>query len=162
MNMKKISNSSYPSRQNGASIIEVMISLFVLAIGMLGVLAMQVNSIQASKNASLYSQANFLAIDIIEAMRSSPSSPASFLIDFGNAAPDEPACTTAGSDCTATQMADWSVYHWRQNVTNLLPGGTSAIERNGDEYTVTVRFVISYDEETNAAVTDEIQVSTVF
>lgn len=77
--------------QNGSSLIEVMVALFVLAIGMLGVLAMQTRAIQMNQNSAQYSQATTLAADIYEAMLTSPSSPGSYTINFDDAIPAAPA-----------------------------------------------------------------------
>lgn len=55
--------------QNGASLLEVMIALFVLAVGLLGVFAMQAESMKLNQQAYSSSQAMFLANDAIERMR---------------------------------------------------------------------------------------------
>ena len=55
--------------QNGASLLEVMIALFVLAVGLLGVFAMQAESMKLNQQAYSSSQAMFLANDAVERMR---------------------------------------------------------------------------------------------
>ncbi|HEY6530494.1 MAG TPA: prepilin-type N-terminal cleavage/methylation domain-containing protein [Cellvibrionaceae bacterium] len=55
--------------QNGSSLLETMVSLFVLAIGLLGTLAMQTKSIQHNQNSYSYSQAIILATDLNERLK---------------------------------------------------------------------------------------------
>ncbi len=160
--MSILSFSRSLKNQNGATMVEVMVSLFVLAVGMLGVLAMQVNSVQATKNASLASQANFLAIDIVESMRSAPSSPNSFVIAMGNPKPTGNTCTTKNTDCTPQQLANWSLEQWLNNIESILPGGKGAVAFDGTTVTVTVQYILNYDEETNQATTRDVVLETVF
>lgn len=54
----------------GATLIEVLIAVVVLAIGLLGYAALQSTSLQAGHSAYLRSQATWLAYDIIDQMRS--------------------------------------------------------------------------------------------
>lgn len=57
--------------QSGSSLLETMVSLFVLAIGLLGTLAMQTKSIQHNQNSYAYSQAIVLANDLSERLKTS-------------------------------------------------------------------------------------------
>lgn len=57
------------SKQHGSSLLETMISLFVLAIGLLGTLAMQNKSIQHNQNSYAYTQAIVRATDLNERLR---------------------------------------------------------------------------------------------
>ncbi|ABD81821.1 type IV pilus modification protein PilV [Saccharophagus degradans] len=143
--------------QNGSSLIEVMVALFVLAIGMLGVLAMQTRAIQMNQNSAQYSQATTLAADIYEAMLTSPSSPGSYTINFDDAIPAAPACTASTSECSPSQIAAWNKHHWLTNVQNLLPGGEGQIEASGDkEYVISIRFVTGYDKDTDEPVYEQV------
>lgn len=57
-------------RQDGASLIEVMISVLILSIGMLGVAAMQATALRNSQSALERSQAVIESYAILDAMRS--------------------------------------------------------------------------------------------
>jgi Prokaryotic N-terminal methylation motif len=63
-------------KQHGSSLLETMVSLFVLAIGLLGTLAMQTKSIQHNQNSYSYSQAIVLATDISERLIYTANGPA--------------------------------------------------------------------------------------
>lgn len=150
------------SKQNGSSLIEVMIALFVLAIGMLGVLAMQTSSIKLSRTSTSYSQASILATDIIEAMRSTPNNLNAYAITFNATAPNLPNCTNKGTICDSAQIAQWNLASWRRNVVELLPSGDSQIEVDGDKATVSVRFRSGFDEVNQQPIDETVVMTAVF
>lgn len=150
-------------KQSGSSLIEVMIALFVLAIGLLGVLAMQVNAIKLNQNSYLYSQAAMLVNDIHEAMRANTTQTNSYALNFSEATPTLPSCTTAGTDCSSAQIRDWNLNQWRTNVESLLPGGESEIAMvPPSEFVIRVRFQIDIDESTGDAITDQVELRSGF
>ena len=55
--------------QRGISLIEVLVAMVVLAVGLLGLLAMQTRGVQLNQAAYFQSQAMFMAHDIVERMR---------------------------------------------------------------------------------------------
>lgn len=65
-----------PSKQTqqGFSMIEVLVSLVIICIGVLGMLAMQGRSVQLTQSTVSQSQAVLLADNLLELMRSNPSS----------------------------------------------------------------------------------------
>lgn len=147
-----------PSLNNGSSLLEVMIALFVLAIGMLGVLAMQTRSIQMNQNAYQYSQATALAADIYEAMLTSPSSQVEYVIAYEAATPAASSCGNATSNCSASDIADWNLHFWRTNIEGLLPGGQGQIAESSTTgvYQISVRFVTGYSDTTDEPVFGEV------
>lgn len=133
--------------QTGSSLLEMMISLFVLAIGLLGVLSMQVKSLQFNQSAYYYSQAAYLANDIVESMRSTPETAKTYLIGLEEPDPGGATdCETKFDVCSSGQMRDWVLAKWRANVASTLSAGRSSISNNGDFYTVTVQFDDSRSE----------------
>ncbi len=66
MKPRIIKNQYY---QHGSSLIETMVSLFVLAIGLLGTLALQTKSVQHNQNSYSYTQSIVLAVDLTERLR---------------------------------------------------------------------------------------------
>lgn len=151
--------------QRGASLIEVMVALLILAVGLLGVLAMQARAVQLNQNAYLYSQAAILANDIMEAMRTSRSSASDYLVSYDAAVTSAGDCTTVGVDCSPSQIARWNLSEWKTNVASLLPGGEGAIELISSssvisEYEIRVRFHIGFDENTDDPVTDQLIIRT--
>lgn len=127
--------------ESGSSLIEVVVALFVLAIGMLGVLSMQVKSMQFNQSAYYYSQAVYLANEILENMRSNPSIANTYIIALDEKSPTlGKDCGTAGVTCTLTEQRDYNLNKWRDNIEKTLVSGKSSVARVGDFYAITVQF----------------------
>lgn len=115
-------------QQQGSSLVEVMVALFVLAIGLLGVLAMQSKSMQYNQSAHTYSQAVYLANDMAERIRSNFSQAAAYVITADAAASataPSPKCDQ--NPCDAAELVAWDTYEWTQKVRDFLPVGEAAI-----------------------------------
>lgn len=116
------------STQSGATLIEILITVLVLGLGLLGVGALQTRSIQANHDATMYSRAAFLAGDIAERMRANPAG-----VRAGSYARTLNTTVLAGSDCATgpcspTQLASYDIDQWlRQRVKVELPEGDAAI-----------------------------------
>lgn len=127
--------------QKGSSLIEMVVALFVLAIGMLGVMSMQVKSMQFNQSAYYYSQAVFLANDILDSMRSNPGMVAGYNINLDDPAPNSSVdCSDVNTQCTPEELRDWNLSKWRENIEATLVKGKSSIENNGDFVTIKVQF----------------------
>ncbi|MBD8683444.1 type IV pilus modification protein PilV [Pseudomonas sp. CFBP 13719] len=58
--------------QIGVSLIEVLISLLILGIGILGAAALQLNALKYTDSSTMNSQASFIAYDMMDRMRANP------------------------------------------------------------------------------------------
>jgi type IV pilus assembly protein PilV len=103
-------------RANGFTLIESLVALLVLSIGLLGVAAMQLASLQANNGAFQRTQATFLAQEIADRMRANRTAALDEDYDFalGDAAPVAPA-TVAEADIVA----------WKARLAATLPQGDS-------------------------------------
>jgi len=129
----------------GSSLIEVMVALFVLAIGLLGVLAMQTRSVQLNQNAYMYSQAAILANDLMEIIQTSDA-PKAIYYGYQSSPPSSPNdCAAAGADCDSSQIAAWSYDRWAANVQQVLPGGDGRVERVTTGSVSTYRIVVEFE-----------------
>jgi type IV pilus assembly protein PilV len=138
--------------QVGSSLIEVMIALFVLAIGLLGILSMQTQAIQRNQNANLYSQASMLASDMYEKIRANPTVPSNYAMNYGSSPRALPACASVqGQVCTNTAIADWDNNYWLNSLSVLLPSGDGEIVVNGADVLIRVRFAVEYREDASGA-----------
>ncbi|WP_198145886.1 type IV pilus modification protein PilV [Desulfonatronovibrio magnus] len=57
------------NRNYGFSLVEILISLAILAIGLLAIAGLQITSLRSNNSAYLYSQATFASYDIMDRMR---------------------------------------------------------------------------------------------
>ncbi|MGD8592831.1 MAG: type IV pilus modification protein PilV [Gammaproteobacteria bacterium] len=119
--------------QQGISMIEVLVSLLILSLGLLGVAGLQSTSLHSNQSAYLHSQATVAANDIIDRMRSNPEGVADGVyddVDSEAALPADPNCITSASGCTAAQLADYDVREWVQTSLAVLPSATATVTLN--------------------------------
>ena len=142
------------SNQLGVSLVETMVALFILAVGTLGVLAMQVNALRVNQNAYLFSQAGFLAENIAESMRSHALSPSGSMDDYitffngpGDTCSSSDTNTpngTKGTQCalntTCNDLVAHDIWQWCGSVGANLPLGRGAIEQVAGAYQITISF----------------------
>jgi type IV pilus assembly protein PilV len=127
--------------ETGSSLIEVVVALFVLAVGMLGVLSMQLKSMQFNQSAYYYSQATFLANQILENMRSNPTVADTYLIDLDETKPTATKnCNASNVTCSPSELRAFNLNEWRTNIESTLTSGKSSVQRSGDFYAITVQF----------------------
>jgi type IV pilus assembly protein PilV len=100
------------TQQHGFSLLEVLITIVIVAIGLLGVAGMQVASIKLSTNADIRSQASAHVAQIYERISSNPSQASAYAVAFG-ASPSGP---------FQTQLQDW-----KQTLQTTLPSGDGEI-----------------------------------
>ncbi len=101
--------------------LEILISIMILSIGLLGLASMQAFSLRNAGNANYRSIATQQAYSLADRMRANQAA-----LNVGNynnqQGLSKPACfTTAG--CTPLEMAQMDVFLWNQITAAQLPGG---------------------------------------
>ncbi|MCX7073280.1 MAG: type IV pilus modification protein PilV [Methylococcales bacterium] len=105
--------SRSPNKQHGFTLIEVLISMVILAIGLLGFAAMQAMSLRDNQDAYYYQQSTLLASEMQDRIR-------------GNNFADWSAVTIGTGDCTkdspcdAQTMANNDYGYWKKSAENIL------------------------------------------
>ena len=140
-------NSIQQNQQQGFSIIEVLISVLVISIGLLGMAGLQTTGIQQSHNSYLKTQASMLAYDMADRMRSNLQGVAdgryNSIDSSSSPVGSEPTCVTDGNPCTAQQMAQSDVYNWTNpdaegSIGATLPLGQGMVANDSGVFTITV------------------------
>lgn len=140
--------------QRGFTLIEVLVSMLILLVGLLGTASMQLLSMQNNQNAYIRSQATYIAAEFLDRIRSNPDGHRTgeydnIVLAAADDVPTSPACITAAAGCAAEAMADQDVREWAGHFFNLdnqvgykptIPAGSATVTRNvvTDEYTVIV------------------------
>lgn len=135
----KLNNRHTPGRrprQTGFSMLEVMISVFVVAIGLLGIAALQFMSKRSNFEAVQRTTATLLATDIIERLRANPTK----LLDYAGdastpiaplggptATRTQPATLCHASACTPFALSQYDLWEWE----TALNGLSEEIDNNG-------------------------------
>lgn len=136
---------SHPHR--GFGLTELLIAVVLLAIGLLGNVALLVAGLQAERNAAYLATAATLAADLGERIRANQDAGLAYELSPDAEAPTSlPVCTVAAPFAAAARAA-CDLAEWRQEVTDALPGAhvrLTATPVNGTHsllYTITVRWV---------------------
>jgi type IV pilus assembly protein PilV len=118
-------------RQSGMTLIEVLIAAIVLAIGLLGVAAIQVKALQGAGNAQFRSKATDLTSALADRVRANLDALNSYVTAASTCStvpattcsmnPDDPEDGT--SNCSPAQMATYNLWDISCQVENALPGG---------------------------------------
>ena len=127
-------------RMYGATLLEMMISLFVMGVGMMGVLGMQTQAVRFNHQAYSYSQAVFLAQEIMESIRANKTAAASYKVALGGGSSTAKNCSVMNANCSHSQLKDWDIKAWQEKVAKRLPAGKGGIAYDGTTYTVTLEF----------------------
>ncbi|OUS06711.1 type IV pilus modification protein PilV [Gammaproteobacteria bacterium 42_54_T18] len=133
--------------QRGFSLIEVLITLLIVAIGLMGTATMQLTGLNSNQSAYLRSQASILVYDMADRMRANAASAIAGDYDgfkfkaskseleglvSGN-------CTATAGGCSGDGQSATDKYEWAQNIMGagsesaLLPGaiGEISMDENG-------------------------------
>jgi type IV pilus assembly protein PilV len=112
---------SWRKRQAGFTLIEVLVSVLILSIGLVGVAGLQAVSLQNNQSAFMRSQASALAYDLADRMRSNVLSVYGSLYDPGTAAAVSGCRSPTG--CTPQDLARNDLAEWNAAVASYLPMG---------------------------------------
>ncbi|MDY6984714.1 MAG: type IV pilus modification protein PilV [Pseudomonadota bacterium] len=111
--------------QHGASLIEVLVAMTILAVGILGINAMQTSTLKSNQNSYMRTQAVYLAQDIVERVRSNAQGAEAG--NYNDPAPVLTAACQTAAGCTAAQMAANDVAQWEAAVAAALPAGAGVV-----------------------------------
>ena len=156
LNLNSIEKSKTRSTlmmQKGFTLIEVMVAVFVLAVGVLGMAGMQAVSVRESQNSIFRSQADILAGDMADRLRANRADAADELstnyeTDGTNDGGD---CLGTTANCDEVELAAYDIFQWQTQIANSnLPSGIGTITRNDgtSEYTI----LVFWDEDRDGAV----------
>lgn len=129
------------SLERGLSLIEILVTVVVTSLGLLGIAALQARGLQSNYDAYLYSQASALAYDMAERIRANPTAAAGGSYNTTmTSTPTTANCVT--SQCgTPAQIAAYDKYDWKENhVKVLLPEASASINYAASDVTIVIRW----------------------
>lgn len=160
------------SRARGFTLIEVLVALFVLAVGLLGLALLQTTGLRLNTDSYSRTQATYAAYDIIDKMRANASTLSNYLIattaDANSkrtayAACKTTTCNCATNECTPTQLATYDLGQWYDQQDRLVPGAKDAgdagqratISINANTVVVTMNWYEQENQGTSPALRQE-------
>ena len=131
----KAHHHAYMVRQEGVSLLESLVALLVLALGVLGMLGIQLKTLADNQTATHRVVAVRLADDLFERIKANASGDsglASYVpsVVTGSTWPTFTTPTASqrcdANVCTSAQQAAFDLWTWQTQVRNTLPGGNAS------------------------------------
>ena len=107
-------------KQRGVSLVEVLVSVVIMSVGILGVAGIQVVSLQQNRSSIFRAEALQLANDILDRMRVNPAQNYA-PVNFIDPPPGIVGCTAA--TCTPPQMRSYDIAQWKCSINSADPAG---------------------------------------
>jgi type IV pilus assembly protein PilV len=148
-------SAAAPRRQGGFTLLEILVSLLLIAIGVLGTAGLQALSLKINQGGSLRSQAVVLGLDFVERIEANnvatvagKYAPATYPTSYTKD------CTAAY--CTTDELATYDLVTFKARVNQYLPNSTVTVAVSGTgpyTYTVTINWVERISKGKGTAVT---------
>lgn len=121
-----------PSSHRGFSLIEVLITMVVIAIGLLTAAGLQLISKKTNYDALQRTQAAQLGQDIAERLRANARNGDAYLTTDATALEQpEPDCAAAEATCSAAEVASYDLWLWGQSLQGVAEQGPDGSNAGG-------------------------------
>ena len=113
-------------RDRGFTLLEILVTLFVLALGVLGTAGLQAFALKLSQGAQLRSQAVVLGLDLLERMEA--INPAAIAGNYEAAVlPAASPNDCRAAFCSPSELATYDLVQFKTRVEAQLPGATATV-----------------------------------
>lgn len=142
--------------ERGFSMIEVLVTLLVISLALLGTAGLQAYSLRMNQASQFRSQAVFLVADLAERIEANRARAIAGAYVVTTASVPSPIVTNcAVGFCNAQQLVDYDLSQWSNAVAATLPQSTwtvaQTVPNNPSTYTITVGWVDRRTDTTAAA-----------
>ena len=111
---------------DGFSLIEVLISMVIISIGLLGAMALQATSLKEAQVSNYRDNATLIAQSVLDAIRANRANAVGYTITLAASAP-------TGTSITATELQNF-----KNSAAELLPSGNGSITVSAGTSTATI------------------------
>ena len=141
------------NNSKGFTIIEVLVSMVILSVGVLGLGLLQIASMQNTHGGYLKSKATILAYDMVDSMRANnPAVTAgNYILALTQATPVAVDCYGLQANCTTLQMATSDLNRWRNVIGIYLPAGSGQVNTVDIAGTTQVTVAVTWVDPYSAA-----------
>jgi len=112
----------------GFTLLEVLIAMWVLAAGMLGVGMMLLESIRTSRSALHRTVAVALVADLGDRIRANRTAGQAYALAAGTVLDVPPVECQTGAACAPPEVAALDLHHWQQAVLAALPAAEASVQ----------------------------------
>ena len=119
-------NHTFVRLQRGVSLIESLVAIVVAALGILGILGVQMRTLTDTQTSVRRAQAIRLIEDLGERMKVNPNALADINV-YTSGFSNEPTPGNCSSGCDHSQLAAYDLAIWKQTVKATLPLGQASI-----------------------------------
>lgn len=135
--------------QRGFTLIEILVTLFILAIGLLGLAGLMFEGMRNNQGAYLRTQASILAYDMADRMRANSAQAAAYRsFTTVGATTTIPACASQATGCSPSDQADVDLVEWTRQLQGvggdmaMVPGGSGSIQFDAatSVYTISIQW----------------------
>jgi len=138
--------------------LELLIAVMILSVGLLGLAGLQATGLKVNGSSLMRSEAVMMSYSMLDMIRANPTG--SYTTAFAANPPSAATCEGSGANCNVSAIAEYDLAMWKCGLGNYndetvcdttlevegsLPSGDGAITKNGDVYTVSVRWVDDRD-----------------
>jgi type IV pilus assembly protein PilV len=126
--------------QRGDTMIEVLVTIIIIAVGVLGAAALQVTTLKNLSTSHSASVAAIVAEDFSERMRANPTAALAGGYEHSSAPTGDTDC--AANLCSMADMAKYDIKTWWDQLTAVLPAGSAEVTRivGTNRFVLTVRW----------------------
>lgn len=126
--------------ERGFSLIEVLVTLLVVSVGLLGNAAMQLTALRYTHSASIQSMTTLYASDMAERILANASTAKAGQYNISHGQKPTVTADCAAGVCSTTDLASYDIFEWKKALSKNLPAGEGQISLAGSTLTVTVRW----------------------
>lgn len=152
-------NHRIPGKSTGFSLIEILVTLLIISIALLGAAGMQSQSMKLNQGGQFRTQAVFLVADLVERMDANKPGAINggYVLNTSSTANTlSTACSTGGT-CTSAALATYDLSAWQNVVAATLPQSSWAVVQdvtgNPSTYRITINWVERKVDTTYSATT---------
>jgi len=129
--------------QSGVGLIEIMISVIIISISLLGLGALINTSLITNQSAYAHTNAATLIYDIADRIRANPDQDYSVALSYSPPTISDTSCES--NSCTPIQMRNYDINQWLQLIESNLTSGDASIRIASGVAQITVVWLSSLD-----------------
>jgi type IV pilus assembly protein PilV len=139
MNERAIRDFAGERRQRGVTMLEVLVTLFIITLWLLATAGVQSSSAKLSKAAQFRTAAVLLAAELGERMEANIQDASTGVYACDPCSTDAPSTTCVGTVCGSAGLAAFDLAEWGYRVGQTLPSATATVAwTNGTPCTYTI------------------------